>query len=87
MAAWRRQCRRHLPSALVDRCLALQIEIRLNCHILGRDTLSDFHFARPMPELAALFPATAQDGFQIVDGRWYSLLRNTRWSGAKEALS
>ena len=35
--AWRRQRRRHLPPALVDRCLTLQIEIRLNCHILGRD--------------------------------------------------
>jgi hypothetical protein len=44
----------------------LQIETRLNCHILGRDALSDFFIARAMPVLADLFPAAAQRGFRIV---------------------
>jgi hypothetical protein len=46
----------------------LQIEIRLNCHILGRNALSDFHFANLMPVLAVLFRAVAQRGFQRMDG-------------------
>jgi hypothetical protein len=29
---------------------------------------SDFHFASLMPVLAALFPATAQRGYQMIDG-------------------
>jgi len=44
----------------------IAIETRLNCHILGRDALSDFFIARAMPALADLFRATAQRGFRIV---------------------
>ena len=58
--------RRHLPSALVDRCLTSQIEIRLNCHVLGRCAPYDFILARAMPVLAALFPATAKRGFRNI---------------------
>jgi hypothetical protein len=59
---------------------------------------SDFRFASLIPLPAALFPATARRGLQIIDGRSTGhfpagiaasglILRNTRWSGAKEALS
>jgi len=44
----------------------IAIETRLNCHILGRDALSDFFIARAMPVLADLFRAAAQRGFRIV---------------------
>ncbi|MFZ2159610.1 MAG: hypothetical protein WAV72_26295 [Bradyrhizobium sp.] len=46
--------------------MTLQIEIRLNCHVLGRDALSDFFIARAMPELADLFLVASQRGFRIV---------------------
>ena len=69
-----------MPSVLVDRCLTLQIEIRLNCYVLGRDACSDFLIARAMPVRAALFPQFSQRGFRNIYELWLG-------SGAAEAVT
>ena len=45
------------PSVLVGLYLTWQIEIRLNCQVLGLNAPFDFIIARVMPVLAGLFPA------------------------------